>query len=309
MLGVCLAMPPVRFEPAIDQEITHGQADTFEHLVGRKALPRAAPTSIERDVRWIRERTQSRFAASQVNWLGTSGQPSSHIAAEVAVISCPCREKDETPSSSTSWNACSSRARFKRSDRARRFRSALACEGTASTSPSSAGMRPASAWTCSSAPRMPHRAAASSSTRRGTRPATSGTSGSKGFGPGSSTAFASPDPMRPMTGIGSTRTSSCWIRMPPRSFRRRMAILNPPLATIPRRLGRTCRSPMSTTPAPLPSASSRMRTSTGTAINPSACRGPRPSSTSCTCAGARSIRAPARRFPGRTARSLERFRT
>ena len=104
------------------------------------------------------------------------------------------------PNSSTSWNVCSSCVRFKRSDRARRCLSALTCAGTASISPSSAGTRPASAWTSSTAPRTRHRLAASSSTRRATRRATSGTCGSKGSSRGSSTAFGSPDPYAPRDG-------------------------------------------------------------------------------------------------------------
>ena len=198
------------------------------------------------------------------------------IGTGVAQSPVDVQTNHEAPSSSTSWNVCSSCARFRPSDRARRFPSAPTCEGTASTSPSSAGTRPASASTCSTAPRTPRRPAASSSTRRGTRRATSGTSGSKGFGPGSSMAFASPDRTRPTTGIASTRTSWCWIPAPRRLFRWRIAILDSPSATTPRRLRRTCRSPTSTTRAPRPSASSRTRTSTGTAISRSACRGPRP---------------------------------
>ena len=127
----------------------------------------------------------------------------------------------EAPSSWTSWNACSQSVRgsgrpLGRAASARR----APARRPASTSPSSAGTRPASASTCSTTPRTPRRPAASSSTRRGTRPATSGTSGSRGFGPGSSTAFASPDRTRRTTGIASTRTSSCWIPAPRRSFRR-----------------------------------------------------------------------------------------
>ena len=139
---------------------------------------------------------------------------------------------------------------------------------------SSAGTPPASASTSSTAPRTPCRPAASSSTRRGTRRATSGTCGSKGFGPGSSTAFASPDRTRRTTGIASIRTSCSWIptrrRLLPspdrdsrlRRWLRSVVAPEGPVVLRGRRRG-----------APRPSASSRTRTSTGRAISRSASRG------------------------------------
>ena len=39
VLGVRLPVAPLGFEPAVDDEIPHGQADAFEHLTGREALP------------------------------------------------------------------------------------------------------------------------------------------------------------------------------------------------------------------------------------------------------------------------------